>query len=463
MREMREMRCDVAVIGGGSAGTAAAWAAARNGAETLLIESAPMIGGDMLSGLPFDGCLNSRGEWVVGGFAREMIGACDKRNGFVGAFPDRRALWMVGLDPEAVNLAVVELLDAAEVNLLLYTFAHDVEDDGGRVTALLAVNKAGPLRILARIFVDCTGDGDIAAWAGAPFEKGDEDGALQPVSMVFRMIGVDAAPLLDFVCEHPENTSLGENPLMGETHEACAEALRKRGLPKVFLKGDGPLLGEAIADGEMYPCSMLAVHPIAMARKEVTINSTRLAGIDGTEPDQLSSSLPELLRQVETCARFLRRRVPGFKRAQLSGLAPRIGVRETRRILGDCVLSDSDVLEARKSEQGVAKGGHEYDIHCVGKGHVRHQLRDGGSYDIPYGCLIPRDLTNVMVAGRCLSAARGAHSSARVMGTCMATGQAAGTAAAICARHRFRDVRYVDVQLLRSTLREQGAILDGTH
>ena len=94
---------------------------------------------------------------------------------------------------------------------------------------------------------------------------------------------------------------------------------------------------------------------------------------------------------------------------------------------------------------------------------MRHQLRDGGSYDIPYGCLIPRDLTNVMVAGRCLSAARGAHSSARVMGTCMATGQAAGTAAAICARHRFRDVRYVDVQLLRSTLREQGAILDGTH
>ena len=462
MTEAGDLRCDVVVIGGGAAGIAAAWAAAKSGAKTVLIESGPMVGGDMTSGLPFDGCLSGRGEWIVGGFAREMFDACEKRGGCIGAFPDRRALWMVAADPEAVKLAVVAMLDDAGVDLRLYTFAQGVEMDGERIAALLTTSKSGPMRVRAQVYIDATGDGDIAAWAGAPFEKGAEDGTMQPVSMVFRMIGVEPKPLLDFVCDHPENTSLGENPLMGPTPEACAEALRERGLPKMFLKGDGPLLSQAIADGEMYACSMLAVHPIAMGRKEVSVNSTRLGGIDATQPDQLSHSLAELFRQVETCAAFLRRRVPGFEAAELSGIAPRIGVRETRRIMGDYVLSDEDVLESRKSDLGVAKGGHEYDIHCAGKGHVRHQLKDGGSYDIPYGCLTPRGLSNVLVAGRCLSATRGAHSTARVMGTCMATGHATGSAAAICAREGFGNVREVDVQALRQTLREQGAILEGT-
>ena len=170
------------------------------------------------------------------------------------------------------------------------------------------------------------------------------------------------------------------------------------------------------------------------------------------------------MKQVWECAGFLKSSVPGFEDAVFSGLAPRIGIRETRRILCDVVLGDDDVAEARKREDGIAKGAHEIDVHLAGTGHMRRPIRDGGSYDIPYGMLLARGVPNLLVVGRCMSASRVAHSSARVMGTCLAMGQAAGTAAAIVAsaNDAISDLRQVHVGRLRETLRAQGAVLEGT-
>jgi hypothetical protein len=221
-------------------------------------------------------------------------------------------------------------------------------------------------------------------------------------------------------------------------------------------------LGEAIKNGEIYPCSMLAVTPVSIPRREVSINSTRIAGINAVNTPQLSSSLTELMNQVIKCSSFLKKRVPGFEKSTLSAVAPKIGVRETRRIMGDYILTDEDVLQGRKSEEGIAKGGHEYDLHGAGTDHVRASISEGGSYDIPYGCIVPKKLDNVLIAGRCLSSTRGAHSTARVMGTCMATGQAAGTAAAMCAPDNLKS-REIRIRELRARLKEQGAILDGTY
>jgi hypothetical protein len=223
-------------------------------------------------------------------------------------------------------------------------------------------------------------------------------------------------------------------------------------------------MAEAIARGEMYRSSMIAVTPVSVARKEVGLNTTRIGNLDATQTDRLSQALPELMDQVWMCARFMQKRVPGFEHAQFSGIAPRIGIRETRRILGEYVLSGEDILQARKRTDGVAKGAHELDVHGSGTGHRRETIRDGGSYDIPLGCLVPRAVKNLLIAGRCLSATREAHSSARVMGTCLAMGQAAGTAAALCAGTASwdGDVRSLPLQRLRDTLRSQGAILDGT-
>jgi hypothetical protein len=192
------------------------------------------------------------------------------------------------------------------------------------------------------------------------------------------------------------------------------------------------------------------------------INTTRVSLPDPTRPEALSVALRSLIGQVRQCASFLQKRVPGFENASLSGLAPRVGIRETRRILGDYVLTRDDVFEARKRDDGVAKGSHHIDIHQDGTGQIRIPVQDGGSYDIPIGSLLPKGLANVAVAGRCLSADRAAHGSARVMGGCMAMGQAVGTLAALSINQNERaDMRAVGIMRLRNVLRDQGAVLDG--
>jgi hypothetical protein len=232
----------------------------------------------------------------------------------------------------------------------------------------------------------------------------------------------------------------------------------------VFFKGDGPLLQQAIARGAMFPTALIMIQPTSAARGEVCVNATRVSLADPLRPEGLSAAFRTLVGQVRQCAAFLQSAVPGFEQATLSGLAPRIGIRETRRVAGDYVLSTDDVLAGRKRPDGIAKGCHHIDIHQDGTGQIRIPVADGGSYDIPYDSLLPRGVSNIAVAGRCLSASREAHGSARVMGGCLAMGQAAGTAAALaCGQNGPADLRAVGATRLRARLAEQGAVLDGTH
>lgn len=459
---VQAVRYDVAVIGAGSAGVAAAVAAARNGARTVLVDAGPMAGGELVSGLPLNAVLNARGEWVAGGVCREIIEACREMGGLVEPYFDWRSLWLVCVDPEIMKIAVARLLRDAGVDLLLYTFAEDVVVADGSVEGVYVRNKNGRTLINAGLFVDCSGDGDIAALAGAPWEKGGSKGELQPVTMIFRMMGVDPEPLLDFVRKHPENVALGECLLEPRSKAECAEALYRQGVPSVFFDGKAPLVAEAVRRGELHPCGILAICPVSTARREVSLNTTRIANLDATRTDALSMALPQLLDQVWACARFLTARVPGFEKAAFSGIAPRIGIRETRRILGEYVLTGADVLSGRKRADGICKGAHELDVHGAGAAHRREMIAEGGSYDVPFGCLLPRQTTNLLVAGRCLSATREAHGSARVMGTCMGMGQAAGTAAAMCAADGG-SLRQISIPALRDRLSEQGAVLEGTH
>ena len=454
---------DVVVVGGGSAGIAAACAAARNGASAVLVEAGAMIGGELLSGIPIDGCLSSRGDWAVGGFTRDLFAECERLGGYIGPVFDFRCLNVVCIDPEIMKIAVVNVVRRHKVKTLLYTFAEDVVVQDGRIAGVIVINKNGRTLLRGHTIIDCSGDADIACAAGTPFEAGDAaSGNLQPVSLVFRMSGVETRPLLEFVVAHPENFGLAEDPAMNMTKAEAAQGLLKQGLAKVFMVSDGPLMQQAIARGEMYRSSMVAVTPISLARKEVSLNTTRLGHIDATRTDQLSQALPELMDQVWTCANFLRRYVPGFENAAFSGIAPRIGIRETRRIVGESTLTGDDIMQARKQPDGIAKGCHELDIHGSGTDHVRSAIKDGGTYDIPFGCLIPRGLRNVMVAGRCLSSSREAHSSARVMGTCMAMGDATGTAAAMMAQsNRQGNIRDIPLPALQAKLKEAGAVLDG--
>lgn len=460
LESTREIEYDVVVIGGGSAGIAASIAAARNGARTLLVEASPMAGGELVSGISLLGMVSTCGEWIVGGVARRLLDAVDRLGGYIGPVFDYRSLRLVCYDPELMKFAVMEQLTEAGVDLMLYTLATGVLKDGGSVKGVFVQNKAGRQLVRAKVVIDASGDADLVEAAGGKTELGQGGSTFQPPSLMFRMIGVDTARLLDGVVAQPGSYGLAEFPGLGMTQLQCAEALRQQGQPKVVMLGDRGLLKSAIAEGEMFPTSILAVLPVSVSRREVSINCTQIANVDATDPKNLSAALPTFFAQIQTTMRFLKARVPGFEAAQFSGVASKIGVRETRRFIGEHVLTEAEVLQARKRDDVVAKGGHEIDLFAV-TSHRRETIRDGGSYDLPLSVAIVKGARNLFAVGRCISATREAQSSARVMGTCMAMGQAAGTAAALCAGDRGwqGDIRETPIPELQRRLREQGAIL----
>ncbi|MBL0290912.1 MAG: FAD-dependent oxidoreductase [Betaproteobacteria bacterium] len=298
-------RYDVVVLGGGASGLAAALAAARSGARTLLVEAGTIIGGELLTGMAIDGALNGRGQWVVGGVARELFDECERLGGYVGALCDWRLIWYVCVDPEVMKLAVYRLLSRYKVDLLLHTFATGATARNGQVASLHVLNKRGPMELKAKVYIDCSGDGDLAMMAGAtalPAEA--RHPGLQPVSIMFRMAGVDTQALTDFVRRHPENCALGESDAIrgGRTDQECADEIHRQGQPSVFFKSGGPLLKGAIERGEMYPTALIMIQPTSTKRREVCLNSTRIGGVDGTDADSLSAAMGQLLDQVWQCA-----------------------------------------------------------------------------------------------------------------------------------------------------------------
>src|SRR5690554_2498941 len=392
---VRSRDYDVVVVGAGSAGVAAALAAARNGARTLLLESGPMVGGELISGLPIDGALNARGEWIVGGVMRELLEASDALGGYVGPVFDWRLNWGVCFDPEILKIVLIEELARRGVTMLLYTLAEDVVMNNGTLEGIIAVNKNGRMLITADVYIDCSGDGDLAITAGADYQQGSATGETQPVSLVFRLGNVDYAEYLSFMRDNSDQFILAENPVITKSRAECAAAVADAGLPFSVLDADGKLMNAAIEQGRMFETTAVYMWPTSLQRREVGLNTTRVAKLDATDMDALSGALSTLTTQVRQCTTFLQDDVPGFGSSHLSGVAPRVGIRETRRIVGEYELSTEDVLEGRKSAHGIAKGAHHVDLHGSGCDQERIPVKDGRSYDIPYECLVPVGLENV--------------------------------------------------------------------
>jgi len=406
-------------------------------------------------------CIRDR---IVGGVLHELLDACKKLGGYIDCICDWRTLWGVCVNPDLFRLAIAEILEKHGVDVLLCTIVDNVTVNNRRIQECFAVDRSGKKRRLrAKVIIDATGDGNIAAMAKAPFETGSDHKDFQPISLIFRMSNVNFRPLLEFVRENPGEILLAENPVFERTSAECAQKVYESGYPYLALSANGTLLGDAISKGVMYPCTAVFMSPTSMKKKEIVLNTTRVAGIDARNIETLSNASFTLSRQISTAIGFLKAYVPGFKNSELSGIAPHIGIRETRRVIGEYMLSAEDVIAGKKFKDGIAKGAHHIDIHGEGTDQTRIPVKDGRSYDIPYGCLIPKHLVNMFVAGRCLSSTREANGSARVMGTCMATGEAAGTAAALYSIQNRTNVRELPVEVLKKTLISQGAILDGTH
>jgi ribulose 1,5-bisphosphate synthetase/thiazole synthase len=444
-------RPDVLVVGGGPAGIGAALGAARAGADTVLVERYGFLGGNATVALvmpwmsfhtqrpqtprlgdvglmPTD---HGEGEPVVGGFHVELIERLVAAGGAIP--PSDETGYTVPFDPEVFKSVALHALDDAGVHYLLHAFCSGVTEEHERSGVVLET-KSGPLVVQPRAVVDGTGDGDVAAAAGAEYAIGrKQDGLTQPMTLMFRMADFEREEFARYVKEHP-----------GEW----------RG-----VHGLWELVKEAAAAGDLELPREDILFFGTPHEREVAVNSSRITGVLGIDAWDLSRAEMIGRYQVEQISTFLRDYVPGFSRSYMVQSGVSVGVRETRRVLGQYVLTAEDILTARKFDDVIARGTYPIDIHNpAGKGTVLRSVPPGDAYDIPLRCLLPRRVDGILTSGRCISGTHEAHSSYRVTPTAMATGQAAGVCAALAAaRHRWpREIPARDVQ---AELLRQGADL----
>jgi hypothetical protein len=412
-----EFEADVVVCGGGCAGLGAALAAARGGARTLLIERAPFAGGIITTvGLPFfDGIADPHERRiVVRGIPFELLvemGVCTPETTHLPTYnPTIDSI-------ERFKLLTDRLLrETPNLSVLFDSLACEVETSGDRIERVIVANKAGLCGVRAGTMIDCTGDADVAARSGAPTEKRDE---LQPMTMHFRIGNVRPTATLKDDCK------------------AAVVRAHERGDVPMFY---GPGFRFNFAPDEIY------------------VHAVRVPG-DGSDPVDMTRAQMQGRADAWAIYQCWKRDVPGFEDAYYISSGPWIGVRETRRIVGQYVLTEDDILANRSFDDVVVTGCWDIDQHPndTTVGYAQHQLRVlPQPYDIPYRSLLPRQVENLLVAGRCHSATQIAASSTRVTATAMALGEAAGTAAAL-ATTRGTSVQELSPSLLQDELARRGA------
>ena len=297
---------------------------------------------------------------------------------------------------------------------------------------------------ISRTVIDCTGDGDVAFRAGVECRKGDAEGGMQPPTLMFCMKGVDVQRLRDAIVQHPDVYDMDTMP---------AEQFRTGKFITVGLRNQ---IEQARAKGIHIPVAR-TILITGLADDEIWVNMTRVNGVDSTRPESYTHGEIEGRKQVYEVERYLREFVPGFAGAHLEKIAPFMGIRESRVIVGKYVLTAEDILEDRRFDDAIAVAGYPVDIHHAKGGDCTLYWCDD-CYDIPYRTLIPAHVGNLLVAGRCSSMNHEAMASTRVMSTCMALGEAAGRAARIALEEGVRPSA-VDVEKVREELRQTGAYL----
>ena len=417
--------CDVLIVGGGPAGSLAGVASAREGARTVIVEKNGFLGGNLTAaGIDTIYGLYSVGEnpvKLIGGLVDEVVGrledqnACYLRSNTYGA---GTGLTFAG---ENMKLALENLALDAGVKIFYHTLVPDVYERDEKLKGCLIASKSGIQWIKASVFIDCTGDADVVAKAGGAYEKAGEVGPIQSCTTVFFMANVDIQKAKEF----------GKNAMWKAMEDARNDG--EYNLPRI--------------EGSFHATPNQGL---------IEANMTRIANVDTTDVNSISEAEVEGRRQVQEYVRFLNHKVPGFENAYLVKTGCQIGVREGRRVIGDYVLTKEDVLGGKKFHDAIVRCGQPIEDHHSGKDTRWIYVKDYGFYEIPYRCLVPRGLDNVLTAGRCLSASHDAHASARSSGTAMGMGQAAGMAA-VMALNKGNNVKDIEISELKNKLINIGA------
>jgi hypothetical protein len=425
---------DVAVLGGGPAGIAAAVAAARAGRRTLLIERYGFLGGMGTAAGVTNFCglhSNVHGEMrrVVQGIATDLLARIDRLGGLNAPHLILGKIFAQAYDTAAYKIAADDLLVAHKVDILFHGLgAGVVMHDERRINALMVETKAGRQAVRAGFFIDCSGDGDLAAWAGAPFEVGDNRGHMLYPSMMFRLNGIDP--------------------------DRAGDAWRT--IPALMEKAEA-------AGTHKFPRKAAIVRP-QRSQIEWRVNFTQLAredgaAVSGLEPDEMTRGEIEGRRQAVQAFEFLRT-VPGFEKSYIVDLPPQLGIRETRRVVGGYMLSGEDVLGCASFDDSIGVNGWPMESHVAGDVIFKFPPipESRGYNELPYRMLVPQGIDNLLMAGRCASMTHDGQSAARVSGACFAMGEAAGAAAALALSGNTIP-RDIAVEKLQQALQQQGAFI----
>ena len=388
---------DVLVLGSGPAGFAAAYAAAKNGATVTLVEQCGDVGGISTAGL----MSHWTGRCGSPIYLQLLQRSADLNEG------ERKGKITKYIDPEKLKTLYLEMLTEVGVEIMLYTFAMDAICDGDKVLGATVVNKSGKTDIYAKVTIDASGDGDIAARAGAAFRMGREtDHKMQPTTLMFKVGGVD----------YDRAVFLGSFESTYETEQGELQALAKQHIP--------------------YPAGHILTYRTTLPGV-VTCNMTNALDIDGTNAQDLTKATLTCRKQMDAIIKYLRKFVPGYENCFIISSASLIGVRETRHFKGQYTLTEQDIMEAKLFEDYVVKDAYfNFDVHNItgsglDKTGVQKHFSQEAGYSIPYGCLLPETKENLLLCGRNISGTHIAHSNFRAMPICVGTGEAAGTAAAI--------------------------------
>ncbi|MBQ2241248.1 MAG: FAD-dependent oxidoreductase [Clostridia bacterium] len=445
---------DVVVVGGGPAGLCAAVAAARGGAKVILVEKNAFCGGMATAGMvaPFMTCYDSGGDkMLIRGLFEELVerliavgGAIhpskvESKTAFT-SYIDKGHVHVTPFKAESLKIVADEMLAEAGVKILYHTQLVDAETEGDRVTRIIVAMKEGLASIRAKAFIDCTGDGDLAAMAGAEYTVGNKEGKMQPATMFFTVGDVDVSKVDADIAENWDNFYRKDGINYRSLHWWVAKAKEN---------GDWPL--DRVSIGLFR----------GVEEDEFSINTSRVMNIDGTKSESLTEGEIAGRQQVRIIFNFLKKYVPGFENSRLILSGSTLGIRETRHIKGIRTLCVDDVLGCVVPEDSIMLAANSVDVHGKygPKSNEYITIPAGKCYGIPYGTMIPPAFSNLAVAGRPISADCESAGAIRVMPPCMGIGQAAGTAVAMSVLEGT-DLRTLNVNALREKLRAANVMLE---
>ena len=445
---------DVIVIGGGPGGIPAAIASARSGMKTLLVERNAFLGGVAATGLPILAFYDRTGRQVVGGIGDELIQKLIPIGGsFSGHIPCPIHNSFTPVNPHMFRNVAVATCKEAGVDMLFSTEIQDVVVENGKITGVVLFSRSTVMEVNCKVVIDATGDGTAAYLAGALYEVGTpNDKNIQPVSLIFSLGNVDIDEMLAYIKQHPETFATPET--YGEGIDYTLDYFLNS--ESFYFTGFSEFIALAKANGDFDVPRDRVIFAKQPNKNEVVINATRMINVDPTDPESLSLAEIEGHRQVQVLLQFFKKYCPGFKDAFLAHTASGTYARESRRIVGIKTITKANIDALLVPEDSIALAGYNVDIHQSGVG--LHLLPSAHAIGIPYGCLVSKNIEGLLTSGRCISVEPYPFGLTRAMATCMAIGEAAGTAAAWAIRNSVR-LAEVNVRELRNILKENGAIV----